>query len=67
MYSFFILLLHTCSFNKMPYATAFHTQSAIQAPQICLDLTTLHVLHKTGNICLIVTQVAFLQDGAMCK
>ena len=65
MFSFYIWLPHRCSFNKMPYATVFPTQSAIQVPPICLDLTTLHVLHKTDNICLIVTQVAFLQDGAM--
>jgi hypothetical protein len=49
----------------MPYVAVFATQSAIQAPLICLDLTTLHDLHKTDNMCLIVTQVAFLQDGAM--
>jgi hypothetical protein len=50
----------------MPYVTVFPTQSAIQAPPICFDLTNLHLLHKTDNVCLIVTQVAVLQDGAMC-
>ena len=51
----------------MPFATVFPTQSAIQAPPNCLDLTTLHVLHKIDNMGLIiVTQVAYLQDGAMC-